>query len=100
MNILGVINKKTNINKDVIKGAMSWKKFASQGLQSLANTPTLTDVWVPRWTNTFGVDVLPLDTPPLLAGLPLDDKQDLNTDVDSASSTYALFLVSFSHVRS
>lgn len=28
---------------------MGWKKFPSQGLTSLANTPTLTSVWVPRW---------------------------------------------------
>lgn len=59
---------------------MPWKKFASQALQSLANTATLTDVWVPRWTNTFGSDIMPLDTPPLLTGLPLDDKQDLGID--------------------
>ena len=35
--------------QDVIKGVMAWKKFPSQGLVSLANTPTLTNVWVPRW---------------------------------------------------
>lgn len=72
--------------KDVIKGSNSWKKFPSQGLQSLANTPTLTDVWIPRWTNTFGTDLLPLETPPLLTGLPEDDKQDLaNLDTDSST---------------
>ena len=59
---------------------MSWKKFPSQALQSLANTPTLTDVWVPRWTNTFGTDIMPLQTPPLLTGLPVDDKQDLGIE--------------------
>lgn len=59
---------------------MTWKKFPSQALQSLANTPTLTDVWVPRWTNTFGTDILPLDTPQLLTGLPVDDKQDLGIE--------------------
>jgi hypothetical protein len=63
--------------KDVIKGIMTWKKFPSQGLTTLSNTPTLTDVWVPRWSNTFGTDILPIETPPLLAGLPEDDKENL-----------------------
>lgn len=56
---------------------MGWKKFPSQGLLSLSNTLTLTDVWVPRWSNTFGQDVLPIETPPLLTGLPEDDKEYL-----------------------
>lgn len=56
---------------------MSWKKFPSQGLTSLSNTPTLTDVWVPRWSNVFGTELLPLETPPLLANLPEDDKDNL-----------------------
>jgi hypothetical protein len=66
--------------KDVIKGIMTWKKFPSQGLTTLSNTPTLTDVWVPRWSNTFGTDILPIETPPLLAGLPEDDKENLLED--------------------
>ena len=57
---------------------MSWKKFPSQGLISLSNTPTLTDVWVPRWSNSlFNNDLLPIETPSLLAGLPADDKENL-----------------------
>ena len=63
---------------------MIWKKFPSQGLVSLSNTPTLTDVWVPRWTNTaFGSDLIPFQTPDLLAGLPLDDKENLLDDDES-----------------
>ena len=59
---------------------MTWKKFPNQGLTSLANTPTLTDVWVPRWSTAFGTDLMPIDTPPLLAGLPADDKENLLDD--------------------
>ena len=59
---------------------MTWKKFPSQGLTSLSNTATLTDVWVPRWSNTFGTDILPTDTPVLLTGLPEDDKKNLLED--------------------
>ena len=36
--------------QDTIRGMMGWKKFPSQGLTSLANIPTLTNVWVPRWS--------------------------------------------------
>jgi hypothetical protein len=35
--------------EDVIRSVMTWKKFPSQGLTSLSLTPTLTNVWVPRW---------------------------------------------------
>ena len=67
--------------EDVIKGIMSWKKFPSQGLISLSNTPTLTDVWVPRWSNTlFSNDLLPEETPNLLTGLPAEDKANLLDD--------------------
>ena len=62
---------------------MGWKKFPSQGLTSLSNTPTLTDVWVPRWSNTFGTDIIPIETPPLLSGLPLDDKECLPDENES-----------------
>lgn len=68
-------------SKDVIKGIMSWKKFPSQGLISLSNTPTLTDVWVPRWSNTlFSNDLLPDETPNLLTGLSIEDKNSLLDD--------------------
>ena len=66
---------------------MAWKKFPSQGLVSLSNTPTITDVWVPRWTNTsFGSDLIPFQTPDLLAGLPVDDKENLLEDEPDATS--------------
>ncbi|XP_064613685.1 cilia- and flagella-associated protein 221-like isoform X2 [Liolophura sinensis] len=63
--------------EDVIKGIMSWKKFPSQGLTSLQQTPTLTSVWVPRWEDPFGEDLLPHDVPQLLDGLPDDDKDNI-----------------------
>ena len=55
---------------------MQWKKFPSQGLTSLSNTPTLTNVWVPRWTDPFVSDLLPVQPPGLLDRLPDDDKLD------------------------
>lgn len=56
---------------------MTWKKFPSQGLTSLSNTPTLTTVWVPRWDDPFGGEVLPQEVPPLLDSLPEDDKHNI-----------------------
>ena len=70
---------------------MSWKKFPSQGLTSLSNTATLTDVWVPRWSNTFGTDILPTETPVLLSGLPQDDKENLLED-DEEENVYVFFV--------
>nr|XP_002733102.1 PREDICTED: primary ciliary dyskinesia protein 1-like [Saccoglossus kowalevskii] len=69
--------KKFLDREDVIRGVMQWKKFPSQGLVSLSNTPTLTNVWVPRWTDPFSQDMLPEDMPVLLDGLPVDDREEL-----------------------
>lgn len=63
--------------EDVIRGIMTWKKFPSQGLTSLSNTPTLTNVWVPRWDDPFDSELLPRDVPPLLDCLPPDDTDNI-----------------------
>jgi len=58
-------------------GMMSWKKFPSQGLTSLSNHPTLTNVWVPRWDDTFSTELMPVSVPSLFDGLPSDDRENL-----------------------
>ncbi|KAK7486204.1 hypothetical protein BaRGS_00022527, partial [Batillaria attramentaria] len=68
--------------EDTIRGLMNWKKFPSQGLTSLSNTPTLTNVWVPRWDNTFCTELLPSAVPPLFDGLPPDDAENLTEGGD------------------
>ncbi|EDO48935.1 predicted protein, partial [Nematostella vectensis] len=60
--------------QDVIPGVMTWKRFPSQSLVSLANNPTLSSVWLPRWTDPFSEDLLPTDVPPLLDFLPEEDE--------------------------
>ncbi|XP_025093721.1 cilia- and flagella-associated protein 221-like isoform X2 [Pomacea canaliculata] len=59
--------------EDTIRSIMSWKKFPSQGLISLVNLSTLTNVWVPRWDNSFSTDLLPASVPHLLNGLSSED---------------------------
>jgi hypothetical protein len=59
---------------------MTWKKYPSQSLTALSNTPTLADVWVPRWSSRFNNDIIPIETPPLLTCLPEDDKNNLMPD--------------------
>lgn len=66
--------------EDTIRGIMSWRKFPSQGLTSLSNTPTLTNVWVPRWDNCFSTDLLPLDVPPLFDQLDPEDAENCVED--------------------
>ncbi|XP_021377773.1 cilia- and flagella-associated protein 221-like isoform X2 [Mizuhopecten yessoensis] len=63
--------------EDVIRGIMAWKKFPSQGLTSLTNTPTLTNVWVPRWDDPFGGEMLTSTVPTVLDSLPEDDKKNI-----------------------
>ncbi|XP_074658961.1 cilia- and flagella-associated protein 221-like [Tubulanus polymorphus] len=65
---------------DVVKGLMTWKKFPSQGLTSLANTPTLTNVWMARWSNPFSSELLPDTVPALFDGLPEHDKTNIIED--------------------
>ncbi|XP_041366512.1 cilia- and flagella-associated protein 221-like [Gigantopelta aegis] len=63
--------------EDVIRGTMGWKKFPSQGLTSLSNTPTLTGVWVPRWDDQFATELLPQEVSAFLDGLPEDLREDI-----------------------
>ncbi|KAK3108459.1 hypothetical protein FSP39_008303 [Pinctada imbricata] len=73
--------------EDTIRGIMAWKKFPSQGLTSLANTPTLTNVWVPRWDDTFGNDLLPEEVPTLLDSLPEEDRQNIEEEEEEDGRT-------------
>lgn len=63
--------------EDTIRGIMNWKKFPSQGLTSLTNTPTLSNIWVPRWDDVFNPDLLPVTVPALLNALPPEDAENL-----------------------
>jgi len=57
---------------DVIPGLMSWKRFPSHSLVVM-NTPSLSSVYVPRWSDPFGEDLISCDPPSLLECLPPDD---------------------------
>ncbi|CAH3130560.1 unnamed protein product [Pocillopora meandrina] len=59
--------------QDVIPGVMTWKRFPCQPLVSMAANPTISNVWIPRWTDPFSEDLLPTEVPSLLQGLPDDD---------------------------
>lgn len=76
-NMHAATQRKYMDREDVVRGIMTWKKFPSQGLTSLSNTPTLTNVWVPRWDDPFGSELLPEDVPPLLESLPAEDKENI-----------------------
>ncbi|BFZ01996.1 hypothetical protein BsWGS_05035 [Bradybaena similaris] len=66
--------------EETIRGVMTWKRFPSQGINSMANMPTLANVWVPRWSNCFSNDLLPEDAPPLLSRI---DPEDAENCVDN-----------------
>ncbi|XP_078487466.1 cilia- and flagella-associated protein 221-like [Ciona intestinalis] len=72
--------KKFMDREDVIKGIMSWKKFSSHGLAALSTTPTLSDVWLPRWSDSFSQAMLPSEAPQLLNQLPHDDQMFLTEE--------------------
>ncbi|XP_046335996.1 cilia- and flagella-associated protein 221-like isoform X2 [Haliotis rufescens] len=71
--------------EDIVRGVMGWKKFPSQGLTSLSNTPTLSAVWVARWDDQFGDEMLSKDVPALFDGLPKDDMENIE-DEETAES--------------
>lgn len=81
-NMHAATQRKYMDREDVVRGIMTWKKFPSQGLTSLSNTPTLTNVWVPRWDDPFGSELLPTETPALLEELPAEDKENIVEDDD------------------
>eukprot|EP00062_Callorhinchus_milii_P017396 gi/632969749/ref/XP_007901252.1/ PREDICTED: primary ciliary dyskinesia protein 1 [Callorhinchus milii] len=62
---------------EVIKGLMTWKKFYSTPIRSLSSTATLTSSWVPRWSDPFSTDLLPINAPSLLDSLPEEDKKNV-----------------------
>ncbi|CAG5131681.1 unnamed protein product [Candidula unifasciata] len=76
--------KKFLHREETIRGVMTWKRFPSPGIISMSNIPTLTNVWVPRWSNCFGKDILPEDVPPLLGRI---DPEDAENCVDSDEET-------------
>lgn len=61
--------------QEIIKGAMTWKKFASPSIASLTGTPTLTNVWVPRWKDPFSQELLPYNVPVLFDSIAEDDRR-------------------------
>ncbi|XP_067649334.1 cilia- and flagella-associated protein 221-like isoform X1 [Haliotis asinina] len=75
--------------EDVVRGVMGWKKFPSQGLTSLSNTPTLSAVWVARWDDQFGDEMLSKNVPALFDGLPEDDMEIIE-DEEMADPKYRL----------
>ncbi|KAK2149919.1 hypothetical protein LSH36_431g01010 [Paralvinella palmiformis] len=66
--------------EDTIHGVMIWKKFPSKSLIALSNTPTVSGVWVPRWEDPFGNELLPEDVPELFTGLTEDDEDNIVED--------------------
>ena len=69
-------------SQDVVRGVMGWKRFPSQGLTSLGYTPTLTNVWVPRWNDVFEQDMLPNELPVLQQRLAEDDREQIASSDD------------------
>nr|CAB3230180.1 primary ciliary dyskinesia protein 1-like [Phallusia mammillata] len=82
--------KKFLNRQDVIKGTMLWKKFSSHGLNYLSNTPTLSNTWLPRWSDCLSQAMTPHCTPELLMELPEDDKQNLLTEEEASGGAFPL----------
>ncbi|XP_072434429.1 cilia- and flagella-associated protein 221 [Chiloscyllium punctatum] len=62
---------------EIIKGVMTWKKFPSAALLSLSNSDFLTSTWVPRWSDVFPSDMLPVNAPTQLDRLPDEDRENI-----------------------
>ncbi|XP_075263907.1 cilia- and flagella-associated protein 221-like isoform X2 [Convolutriloba macropyga] len=75
--------KKYVDEEDVIRGVMTWKKYPSQSLISLASTTTLANIYAPRLSDPFCNDVIPKEGPQILAGLPEEDQQLVSDEKDT-----------------
>jgi len=51
---------------DVIPEVMTWKKYWRHGLSATIQTPTISSVWVPRWTDPYVKDMVPQNGPAML----------------------------------
>nr|XP_014341077.1 PREDICTED: cilia- and flagella-associated protein 221 [Latimeria chalumnae] len=69
--------KKFLHRKEVIRGIMTWKKFPSAAFSALASTPTITSAWMPRRSDPFSVDMLPVLVSPTLINLPEKDGENV-----------------------
>lgn len=72
-----VTQKQYLSRQEIVKGVMSWKKFSSPSMTSLAATPTLTNVWVPRWRDPFSQELLSYSVPELFTSLAEDDSLEI-----------------------
>ncbi|CAF0830722.1 unnamed protein product [Rotaria sordida] len=63
--------------EDIIQGTMIWKNMSSTGLSALAQVPTMSNVWLPRWNDPFSEDILPTNLPLLLNEMPPSDRSQL-----------------------
>jgi len=51
---------------DVIPEVMTWKKYWRHGLSATIQTPTISSVWVPRWTDPYVEDMVPQAGPAMM----------------------------------
>eukprot|EP00794_Sanderia_malayensis_P003528 gene3528-4029_t len=81
--------------QDVISGSMTWKRFPFQGLTTLNSSPSMSSVFVPRWSDPFSDDLLPTSTPTLLRELPNEDAplEEDNDDDETDGSHVGKILV-------
>ncbi|CAF2729790.1 unnamed protein product [Rotaria sp. Silwood2] len=63
--------------EDIIHGTMTWKNMSSTGLSAIAQVPTMSNVWLPRWNDPFSEDILPINLPSLLNEMPASDRNQL-----------------------
>ncbi|UJR28234.1 hypothetical protein I4U23_009484 [Adineta vaga] len=66
--------------EDVIQGTMTWKSMSSTGLSAVSQISTMSNIWLPRWNDTFSPDILPSSVPPLLHEMPTTDRNQILED--------------------
>ncbi|KAF7241839.1 hypothetical protein EYD10_11767 [Varanus komodoensis] len=76
-----ISQKKFLHHREVIRGVTNWRKFPPVIYSTLPNVPALNGVAVPFCTDPYNVDMIPKITPPILSGLPEQDKENVIDEV-------------------
>ncbi|XP_062823486.1 cilia- and flagella-associated protein 221 isoform X2 [Anolis carolinensis] len=85
-----ITQKKFLDHKEVICGVTNWKKFPSVINSTLPHVPALNGIPIPFCTDPYNEEMIPKDVPPILDGLPEQDKENVIDEAKEGEATVLL----------
>jgi len=76
---------------DVIPGVMTWKKCSKHGLAATIQIPSISSVWVPRWSDPFVEDMVPRRGPTMMSPPDSEEEETKEAKVSPKASQELTF---------